>query len=629
MDDYVRVRDTLDIKTKPSIVGPLTLLKLGLPAGQESFDLLTLLPKLLPVYKQLVELLSKENVEWIQFDEPILAVYKLDQTWTQAFLNTYQELQSVAKNSKIVLSTYFGSVEKNLNVVKDFPVSGLQIDLVRSESQLKSVLDVLPDSTKLFLGLIEGRNIWKGNLAAVIETAHKVIERLGEDRVIISTSCSLLHVPYSLDIERVKRDADSDFKDKVLEWLSFGLEKVAEVVVISQTLEGQDTSVVLNANKVALQNRAESPLVVNSDVRKRLAESKDVKKLFRVSPFSKRIADQQKRLNLPDLPTTTIGSFPQTAQVRSMRACHKAKKISPEEYIQFIKDETKKCIEIQEEIGLDVLAHGEFERNDMVEYFAENLEGFLVSRNGWVQSYGTRCVKPAIIFGDVQRKYPMTIKEIAYAQSLTKKPVKGMLTGPTTMLKWSFVRNDEDFSTTCMQVALALRDEVNDLESSGIAVIQVDEPGFREGLPIEEADRPKYLKTAIDCFKVSTGGVQDYTQIHTHMCYSDFDEILEDVAKLDADVISIECARSDLKLLYSFSEDKYPQNIGPGVYDIHSPRVPSQEELLDKMSQISKIIPKNRLWINPDCGLKTRGWKETKEALINLVEATKQLRSQV
>ena len=508
--------------------------------------------------------------------------------------------------------------------------------MVRCPAQLDDIFNTnsLSANTHLSLGVVDGRNIWKNDFKNSLELINKAIDKIGADRIMIATSCSLMHSPCDLDLETYEETLTPEIK----QWLAFAKQKIDEVVTLKQLVKPEDLPAEtlvkvgtktalekLKENQAAIESRKASKLIHNNKVKERVKAitEEDAK---RKNPFAIRKLKQQKALNLPLFPTTTIGSFPQTTEVRSWRTKFKKGELTQQQYDKLIEKETEETIRFQEEIGIDVLVHGEFERNDMVEYFGEQLEGFVFTKNAWVQSYGSRCVKPPIIFGDVYRLAPMTIKWSSYAQSLTKKLVKGMLTGPVTILQWSFVRNDQPRSETCTQIALAVRDEVCDLEKANIKVIQIDEPAIREGLPLRKADWQNYLQWAVRAFKVSASGVKDETQIHTHMCYSEFNDIIQNIADMDADVITIECSRSQMELLDAFADFKYPNEIGPGVYDIHSPRVPSKAEMVNLLEKAKAVIPANQLWVNPDCGLKTRHWEETKKALVEMVAAAKQLR---
>lgn len=604
---------------KPVIPGPLTYLYLSKGAHFASADdnaKLALLDNLIPVYRQILQQLAHQGVEWVQIDEPIL-VLDLPDSWQRSYLRVYDQLAS-ASDARLLLATYFGGLENNLFTTLALPVDGLHLDCVRGQDDLRQVIPRLGDKV-LSLGYIDGRNIWRTDLDAALAALQPVHDALG-DRLWLAPSCSLLHSPVDLEQE-------DTLDDELKSWLSFSKQKLQELALLGGALKGDsNVDAGLETQRSVLQARARSARIHNPDVAARLAraarESRE-----RKSPFNERIAKQQAALELPAFPTTTIGSFPQTREIRSARRDWKAGKLSEAEYTRQMQEEITRCIRYQEEVELDVLVHGEAERNDMVEYFGELLDGFAFTRFGWVQSYGSRCVKPPIIFGDVQRPQPMTVAWARYAQSLTDKPVKGMLTGPVTILQWSFVRDDQPRADTCKQIALALRDEVQDLEAAGIKVIQIDEPALREGLPLRKSNWQTYLDWAVDCFRLSTVAVDDDTQIHTHMCYSEFNDIIESIAALDADVITIETSRSNMELLDAFRDFHYPNDIGPGVYDIHSPNEPAVDWMVKLMEKAAEQLPKERLWINPDCGLKTRKWEETRGALANMVEAAKRLRA--
>ncbi len=605
-------------KAKPVIVGPLTFLWLG-KEKSEAFNRFDLLAKLVPVYQQILTALANEGAEWIQIDEPALAL-DLPKPWLDAFQSVYTDLSKV--NAKLLLATYFGSVAEHAPLLKSLPVAGLHLDLVRSPEQLATFADY---NKVLSAGVIEGRNIWRANLNSVLDVLEPLKTKLGE-RLWIAPSCSLLHTPYDLSVETQLQEKNPD----LYSWLAFTLQKVEELNVLKQALNHGRASVQaqLDASQAAADARKNSKVIHKAEVAARLANlpaNADQRK----SPFAERIAKQNAWLNLPLLPTTTIGSFPQTSEIRHARASFKKGELSLADYETAMKKEIEYVVRKQEELDLDVLVHGEAERNDMVEYFGELLDGFAFTKFGWVQSYGSRCVKPPVIFGDVTRPEPMTVRWSQYAQSLTQKVMKGMLTGPVTILQWSFVRNDIPRSTVCKQIGVALSDEVLDLEKAGIKVIQIDEPAIREGLPLKRADWDAYLQWAGEAFRLSSMGVADDTQIHTHMCYSEFNDILPAIAALDADVITIETSRSDMELLTAFGDFKYPNDIGPGVYDIHSPRVPTEAEIEHLLRKALNVVPKERLWVNPDCGLKTRGWKETIEQLEVMMKVTKKLRKEL
>jgi len=617
----------IGIKTKPVIIGPVTFLLLG-KEKEAGFNRLDLLNDLLPVYRALIKKLSLNGVEYVQIDEAILAT-ELSTEEQQAFIEAYQFLSFTKGNTELILTNYFDSYGKNLDTVLKLPFDVLHLDLVRAPKDLEKVLNHQEFDTqkKLSLGVVNGRNVWKNNFQHSLQLINKAKEVLADENIWISSSCSLLHSPYDLDLE----ENSSQISAEVKQWLAFAKQKLNEINVLKKlAFTPKNTSAIeaYNANKKANKNRAESALIHNPIVKQRV---KNLTKSDseRLSDFSTRQQLQKETLKLPLFPTTTIGSFPQTKEVRKTRALFKKGELHADVYNAFIEKETEKTIRFQENIGLDVLVHGEFERNDMVEYFGEQLEGFVFTEFGWVQSYGSRCVKPPIIFGDVHRPNPMTIKWATFSQSLTDLPVKGMLTGPVTILQWSFVRDDQSRATTCNQIALAIRDEVLDLEKAGIKIIQIDEPAIREGLPLKQKEWENYLNWAIKAFRISASGVENQTQIHTHMCYSEFNDIIKNIANMDADVITIETSRSEMELLDAFVKFKYPNEIGPGVYDIHSPRVPTQQEIINLLQKATNLLPIENIWVNPDCGLKTRDWPETKSALENLVQSAKVMRKKV
>lgn len=567
----------LGIKTKPVILSPVSFLLLGkekedITGMQDGFHRLDLLDKVLPVYVELLKALEEKGAEWIQIDEPYLAL-DLDDEQRNAIQKAFSYIRENTR-LKIIVATYFDGLKDNADLAVNLPVEALHIDLARCPEQLDSILNILPADKILSLGVVDGRNIWKNDLEKSIELVNKATGKLGADRVFVA------------GIQAYFAENQKDIADRKVSFL-----------------------------------------IHNPEVKARVAALTD-KDSQRHSAFEVRQKIQHSELHLPLYPTTTIGSFPQTKEVRSWRSKFRKGEISSAEYNQLLKEETRKCIEWQEEIGLDVLVHGEFERNDMVEYFGEQLAGFAFTQNGWVQSYGSRCVKPPVIYGDVERKQAMTVDWSTFAQSCTQLPMKGMLTGPVTILEWSFVRNDQPRSLTCKQIALAIRDEVCDLERHNIRIIQIDEPAIREGLPLRKSGWDEYLKWAVESFRISASGVEDKTQIHTHMCYSEFNDIIEHIAAMDADVITIECSRSQMELLNVFADFHYPNEIGPGVYDIHSARVPETQEMVDLLKKAERFIDKSKLWVNPDCGLKTRGWAETKASLIRMVEAAKELRNE-
>ena len=604
------------ILTKPVLIGPVTFLKMG-KSMQPDFDKYTLLDSVLPIYVEILQKLESLGAKWIQIDEPIFSL-DLGNKDLEAIQKAYKVLSQAVKSSKLMVANYFGELRENLSVFLSLPVHTLHIDAVRGRNELDRILEIYPEDKILSLGIVNGRNIWKNNYAQSLTLLEKAQAKLGNDRLMVAPSCSMIHSPVTLANE-------TKFDDELKSWMAFATEKLDELATLAGALSGKDVKAKLDANKAANDSRQKSPRIHNPAVKDRCAGVK-ASDLDREAPFDERRKQQHKSLNLPPFPTTTIGSFPQTLEVRQMRAKLRKNEISQAEYDEFIKSAIQDTIKKQEDLDIDVLVHGEFERNDMVEYFGEQLNGFTFSQFGWVQSYGSRYVKPPIIFGDVSRPHPMTVEWTTYSQSLTKRPVKGMLTGPVTILQWSFVRDDQPRSETCKQIALALRDEVVDLETAGIKVIQIDEPAIREGLPLRRGDWNAYLKWAVDNFKLSASGVKNETQIHTHMCYSEFNDMIEAIAALDADVISIESSRSKMELLDAFVDFKYPNEIGPGVYDIHSPRVPDAKEMVDLLQKAENFLPKENIWVNPDCGLKTRRWEEVMPALTNMVTAAKQLR---
>ena len=611
------------IHTKPVLIGAITYLLLG-KEKEEGFHRLDLLENLLPVYKQILKELSDTGADWIQIDEPFLSL-DLTERAKEAYQKVYTELANEFPKLKFIITTYFNELKDNAELAISLPVAALHIDLVRGEQQLDGILEKFPAGKILSLGVVDGRNIWKNNFEKSLSLIKKAQEKLGKERVWVATSCSLLHSPCNLELENNEEVLTPEIK----QWLAFAKQKLQEVTTlkaIATNVISEEIQAIFAENKKAAESRKTSPLIHDNAVKERIEKISD-KDDQRLSPFSKRKELQHKALNLPLFPTTTIGSFPQTDEVRSWRAKFKKGQLTQAEYDKLLEKEIEESIRFQEDTQIDVLVHGEFERNDMVEYFGELLKGYTFTKFGWVQSYGSRCVKPPIIFGDISRPEPMTVRWSQYAQSLTKLPVKGMLTGPVTILQWSFVRDDQPRSQTCLQIALAIRDEVVDLEKAGIKVIQIDEPAIREGLPLRKADWKNYFDWAIKAFRISASGVKDETQIHTHMCYSEFNDMIEPIADMDADVITIECSRSQMELLDVFGDFKYPNEIGPGVYDIHSPRVPSQQEMTDLMKKAIAVVPKEQLWVNPDCGLKTRHWPETKAALHAMVNTAKELRN--
>ncbi len=613
-----QVNEALAAGHQPKVIlpGPLTYLWLG-KARDEGFNKLELVDGLVIAFSELLESLSQAGVEWVQLDEPVL-VLDLPQDWKDACESIYNRLQS--SRCKIMLATYFGHLEDNKTLACSLPVDGLHIDLVRAPEQLQRVLDQLSPYKVLSVGVVNGRNIWRSDLRAILNDLRPVKERLGE-RLWLAPSCSLLHVPVDLTQE-------SELDDELKSWLAFAQQKVEEIGALGRLLDGEKDpalEAMLAASDKAIAQRQASSRVNKAQVQERVKNMTSAM-AERPSPYAERAEKQQGKLNLPAWPTTTIGSFPQTRDIRKARSEFRKGSLPEKDYVARMRQEINQVLEEQEALGLDVLVHGEPERNDMVEYFGELLEGFAFTRFGWVQSYGSRCVKPPIIFGDIERTAPMTVEWSRYAQSQTSKPVKGMLTGPVTILCWSFPREDVDRKVSAQQLALALRDEVAGLEEAGIGVIQIDEPALREGLPLKKEQWPQYLEWAVNSFKIAAGAAKDETQIHTHMCYSEFNDIIEFIAALDADVITIETSRSDMELLDAFKEFQYPNEIGPGVYDIHSPNVADEGWMYNLLKKAAQRIPAERLWVNPDCGLKTRGWEEVRASLKRMVEVATRLR---
>ncbi|MFN4291835.1 MAG: 5-methyltetrahydropteroyltriglutamate--homocysteine S-methyltransferase [Permianibacter sp.] len=612
--EQIKEAQALGHTVKPVLLGPVSFLWLG--KSRDGGNRLALLPKLLLQYQKLIQQLEALDLKWLQLDEPVLAL-DLDAAWQDAFRYAYKNLQDY--NLQLLLATYFGSIKDNLVLIKELAVDGLHVDAVRGAADLDAIVDAWPKERVLSLGVVDGRNIWRTDLRAALAQLSRAQQKFN-GRLWVSTSCSLLHCPVDLD-------AETRLDPELRSWLAFAKQKVSEVVLLTRALNDgvAAISAELEASDKAVASRRSSPRIHKPAVRQRLSAISKSDSL-RKSAYASRAVVQRGTLKLPLFPTTTIGSFPQTAEIRALRAGVKKGELSEQDYVQAIRAQIADHVKRQESLGLDVLVHGESERNDMVEYFGEQLDGFAFTENGWVQSYGSRCVKPPIIYGDVARPKPITVDWTTYAQSLTDKPLKGMLTGPITILCWSFPRNDLSRKEQAEQIALALRDEVKDLERAGIRIIQIDEPAIREGLPLRKAEQPAYLDWAVTAFKLATAGVSDGTQIHTHMCYSEFNEIIDSIAALDADVITIETSRSNMDLLEAFERFSYPNEIGPGVYDIHSPIVPSVAQIEALIEKAAQLIPKERLWINPDCGLKTRQWPETEAALANLVQAARNLR---
>jgi 5-methyltetrahydropteroyltriglutamate--homocysteine methyltransferase len=618
VDEY-REAKGLGYETRPVLLGPVTYLKLG-KSKDASLDPLFLLGELLPVYIDLLRRLSANGAEWVQIDEPCL-VLDLDEASCKALRQTYATLAHALPHLKIMLATYFGGLGGNIETALSLPVDGLHLDLVRAPEQLANVIARAPQGLVLSLGVIDGRNIWRADLPALLDRLEPVVARRGTDHVQIAPSCSLLHTPIDLELET---DLDPDLKS----WLSFSVQKMAELATLGRALGSGRASVkdALSDSTAAAAARKASPKVHDAAVASRIA-AVTAEMSNRKSAFAARAAIQREHFKLPAFPTTTIGSFPQTSEVRKARSAHAKGTLSNADYERFLREETARAVRWQEEIGLDVLVHGEFERNDMVQYFGEQLAGFAFTKAGWVQSYGSRCVRPPILFGDVSRPRPMTVDWWSYAQSLTTKPMKGMLTGPVTILNWSFVRNDVPRSTACRQIALAIRDEVADLEKAGATMIQIDEAALREGLPLRRSEWASYLDWSVGSFRLCASGVADATQVHTHMCYAEFNDIIDAIGAMDADVISIETSRSKMELLDAFRTYRYPNEIGPGVYDIHSPRVPDVAEMTELLQLARKRLLDQQLWVNPDCGLKTRKWEEVRPAIANMVKAAQLLRT--
>ncbi|QCI18603.1 5-methyltetrahydropteroyltriglutamate--homocysteine S-methyltransferase [Buchnera aphidicola] len=600
----------LGYQVKPVILGPITYLWLGKVRGKY-FDRLDLLDSILPIYKHVLNELSKRNISFVQIDEPAL-VLELPEKWKQAYFHAYKYLHG---KTKILLTTYFDSIDHNIEFIRNLPIHGIHIDLIFGKYNLFEFNQKIPKEWMLSLGVINGRNIWKSDLLKWFKIISKIIKF--RQNLLISSSCSLLHSPIDLDMEK---NLDPEIK----KWFSFAVQKCFELKLLLEALKNNNTNLIQQwCDPIYKRNFSEK--VHKFDVEKRVSKILNTN-FSRTSNYNVRSKEQKSKFKLPILPTTTIGSFPQTIEIRKLRKDYKDNLINIEKYQSGIKKNIKEVIKIQEELDIDVLVHGEAERNDMVEYFGEHLDGFVFTDNGWVQSYGSRCVKPPIIIGDISRPKSITIEWLKYAQSLTKKPVKGMLTGPVTILFWSFPREDISLEMISKQIALALHDEVLDLEKEGIEIIQIDEPALREGLPLKKSLWKKYLTWAVDAFRLTCFDVKNTTQIHTHMCYCEFNDIMYSISSLDADVITIETARSDMELLESFKEFKYPNEVGPGVYDIHSSNIPNIQSIIALLTKAMKYIPLDRIWINPDCGLKTRNWNETVASLKNMVEAAKKIR---
>ncbi len=622
-DEYVEAEEAIGVSTVPVLIGPVSLLLLAKPADgvDEGFDFLSLLEPLLGVYGEVIERLAEHGAEWVQLDEPCFVMSRSERE-LDALRLAYEELGKVHERTRLLVKTYFDHAGDAYAVLRETPVDGIGLDFVLGRENVGIARDVGPlDGKTLFAGIVDGRNVWINDLHASLEELREFSDIA--DELVVSTSCSLLHSPVDLD-------AEPDLDDELRSWMAFATQKVGEVATLAKGLtEGQGAiESELASNVEALESRSSSTRTRNPAVRERVeALTEDDAK--RGSDFEVRREAQRAELDLPQFPTTTIGSYPQTQEIRTARAELREGKIDREEYEGRMRSEIERVIRFQEEVGLDVLVHGEPERNDMVQYFAEQMEGYAFTQNAWVQSYGSRCVRPPILYGDVSRPNPMTVDWILYAQSLTERPVKGMLTAPVTMLQWSFVRDDQPLKDSCIQLALAIRDEVVDLEQAGVRIIQVDEPAIREGLPLRREHWDEYLEWAVRSFRIATTGVQDATQIQTHMCYSDFGDIMERIQELDADVLMIEAARSRMQLLHDWERTGYQQEIGPGVYDIHSPRVPPAEEMTELLRAAADVLDSGQLWVNPDCGLKTRAWPETEAALRNMVDAARQAREQL
>jgi 5-methyltetrahydropteroyltriglutamate--homocysteine methyltransferase len=614
IDDY-REAKALGYETRPVLLGPVTWLSLA--KGQGGADPFALLDEVLGLYGAILGQLAHAGAEWVQIDEPIL-VTDLSDVQQRALLRAYARLSR--SGPKLMLTTYFGGLGDNLAFAAALPVAGLHVDLVRGADELDEIARRVPAQTLLSLGVIDGRNVWRADLDAILE---RVAPVAAVRDLVLAPSCSLLHVPIDLELEA---KLDPELK----QWLAFAVQKIEELDLLKQALNEGRAAVAepLAASARAAAARKTSPRIHDRAVQARVAAITPAMRA-RGAAYADRARAQAEALGLPAFPTTTIGSFPQTAAVRHARAEHGRGHLDDTAYAAFLREETARAVAWQEEVGLDMLVHGEFERNDMVQYFGERLAGFAFTAGGWVQSYGSRCVRPPILYGDVSRPAAMTVDWWRYAQSLTDKPMKGMLTGPVTILNWSFVRDDQPRAASCRQIALAIRDEVLDLEAAGCKAIQIDEAALREGMPLLRRDWQAYLDWAVDCFRLTAAGVADATQIHTHMCYSEFNDILPSIGAMDADVISIETARSQMELLEGFAAYRYPAAIGPGVYDIHSARVPEQAEMVTLMRLAQRRLSPEQLWVNPDCGLKTRGWAEVKPAIEAMVAAARALRAEM
>jgi 5-methyltetrahydropteroyltriglutamate--homocysteine methyltransferase len=619
VDEFLEGR-ALGIHTRPVLLGPVSFLCLARMRAGDT-EPIALLDGLLPVYESLLQRLAAAGADWVQLDEPCLA-WAPSPRVMRALPNACERLARAAPGLRLLLATYFAGVAEHLPSLCRLTIHALHLDLVRAPDQLEPALAAAPAHLSLSLGLIDGRNVWRADLEEALRTLEHACDRLGGDRVLVAPSCSLLHAPIDLELE-------TGLDPELRPWLAFATQKLRDVALLAVGIRQGRAAIAhaLAESREAVRARRESARVHDAAVGRRVASvSPDM--LRRSSPYPERRRLRQASLGLPLFPTTTIGSLPQTREVRAARAAARGGTITAADYDRFLCAEIERAIRVQEELGLDVLVHGEFERADMVEYFAERLNGFAPTEHGWVQSYGSRCVRPPILFGDVSRREPMTVRWSRHAQSLTAKPVKGMLTGPVTLAHWSFVRDDQPLALTCQQLALALRDEVADLETAGIRVIQIDEPAFRQGLPPGPAARKAYLAWAVEAFRLASSGTRDDTQLHVHMCYSDFTDVLDAITEMDADVLAIEASRSGMRVLEAFRRHHYPREVGPGVFDVHSPRVPGTDEILDRLREAARLVPADRLWVNPDCGLKTRRWDEVRPALVAMVTAARRLRAE-
>lgn len=616
----VRQARALGVATRPVVLGPVSFLLLSKrPGGGSNLDLL---PELCNTYSELLSALQAEGVAWAQMDEPVLAT-DLDPAGRDALVHAYSALREAAPGLRLLVATYFAGLGPNLPTALALPVDALHLDAVNGRAETLAALRDAPGTMSLSLGVVDGRNVWRTDLEPTLDLLEEARRALGPDRLMVAPSCSLMHLP-------VDARPESGLGAELQSWLAFATQRLEEVAALARGLNEGRAAIAdaLAESRAASLSRSTSPLVHDSAVADRLAAAGPGLEL-RASPYATRRRVQAGALGLPMLPTTTIGSFPQTPEIRSLRARHRSGAVTTAQYEAGLRSYVDDAVAFQEEVGLDVLVHGEAERTDMVEHFGERLSGFAVTAGGWVQSYGSRCVKPPVVFGDVSRPLPMTVDWATYAQSRTSRPVKGMLTGPLTLLHWSFVRNDQPLEVTARQLALAVRDEVADLEAAGIKVVQIDEPALREGLPLQRAQRPHYLEWAVRAFRLASGGAHDQTQIHTHMCYSDLEDVMGAISAFDADVISVEASRSQMSLLGALAGPDQPNEVGPGIWDVHSPRVPGTPEMVALLEAALAVVPADRLWVNPDCGLKTRGWAEVKPALANMVAAARQVREEL